>query len=73
MPDRLADRSLVELSSVLPSGQYTHAQIHGLACIHCGRADGGLLPAGHVRTEVRPGQELVWAVAACPEHKGGPS
>ena len=48
---------------------YTEAQLHAEACIRCGRAGDDLLPAGHVRTEVRPGQDLVWAVVACPEHQ----
>ena len=47
------------------------AQLHADACIHCGRGDGELLGAGHVRTEVRPGQHLVWAVVACPDHQDG--
>ncbi len=49
----------------------TDAQLHSLACITCGREDGELLPDGHVSTEVRPGEKLVWAVASCPEHQGG--
>lgn len=48
---------------------YTDAQLHALACIVCGRADGELLPDGHVHTEGLGG----WAVAACPEHQGARS
>jgi len=55
----------------LPHVQYTDAQLHAHACVLCGRDDSELLPAGHVRTEVRPGQTLVWAVAACPDHQSG--
>lgn len=50
---------------------YTDDQLHSRACIRCGRDDGELLAAGHVRTETRPGQHLVWPVAACPEHQAG--
>ncbi len=50
---------------------YSDAQLHALACIVCGRGDRELLAAGHVRTEVRPGQHLVWAVVACPDHQDG--
>lgn len=53
--------------------QFSDAQLHSLACIVCGRDNGELLPAGHVRTEVRPGQDLVWAVVGCPEHQSVPS
>ena len=49
--------------------RYTQAQLHCRACIVCGGHDGGLVPAGHVRTEVRPGQGLVWAVVACGWHR----
>lgn len=55
-----------------PNGTvYTDAQLHALACIRCGRTDGELLPAGHVRTECRPGQHLVWPVVACSAHLPG--
>jgi hypothetical protein len=45
---------------------YSDDQLHARACIVCGTADGGLLSAGHVKTPNRPGEHLVWAVAACP-------
>jgi hypothetical protein len=48
---------------------YTDAQLHARACVRCGRSDGELLPARHVRTEDRPGTPLVWAVVACPNHQ----
>jgi hypothetical protein len=47
---------------------YSDAQLHALACIVCGRGDRELLGAGHVRTETWPGEYLVWAVVACPDH-----
>lgn len=45
---------------------YSDDQLHGLACIRCSRSNGELVPAGHVRVENRPGQQLPWAVVACP-------
>ena len=48
---------------------YNRAQLHGEACIDCGRDDCELLAAGHRRIENRPGQVLSWAVVACPEHR----
>ena len=50
-----------------PAGErhYTDAQLHAQACIVCGETDAELLPAGHVRTEGRPGTHLVWAITAC--------
>ena len=45
---------------------YTDAQLHALACIRCGRENGELLAAGHVKTPSWPGEHLTWAVAACP-------
>jgi len=56
-------------SAATATPPYSDAQLHALACIVCGRHDSELLSAGHVRTEVRPGQDLVWAVTACPEHQ----
>ncbi len=56
-----------------PARSPSDAQLHGNACIVCSRTDGELLPNGHVAVEVRPGENLVWAVVACPEHQGGPS
>jgi hypothetical protein len=47
---------------------YTQAQLNARACVRCGSEEGTLLPDGHVRTEVRPGQSLVWAVVACASH-----
>lgn len=58
------------MSEIQQAPAYTDDQLHGRACIVCSRTDGELLPSGHVRTEVRPGENLVWAVAACPEHQG---
>lgn len=55
---------------VAPRTGYTYDQLHGRACIVCGRDDGELLPDGHVTTEDRPGCPLPWAVAACPSHQG---
>ena len=58
--------------SVAPAATIqTHSadQLHARACFHCGREDGELSPAGYVRIENRPGQDLVWAVVACPEHQ----
>lgn len=45
---------------------YTDAQLHERACIVCGRADGELLPDGHVQVEGIGG----YAVAACPDCQG---
>ncbi len=61
------------MSEIQQSPAYTDDQLHGRACIVCGLTDGDLLPFGHVPSEVRPGQSLVWAVVACPEHRGGTS
>ena len=49
---------------------YTYEQLHGRACIVCGRESDELLPDGHVTTEDRPGSPLRWAVVACPAHRG---
>ncbi len=51
---------------------YSDEQLHGYACIQCGRTD-GLSPAGYLPIENRPGQHLPWAVVACPEHIGARS
>lgn len=55
-----------------PSWRYSEDQLHAKACIVCARVDGDLLPAGHVRIETWPGEHLVWAVVACPEHMVAP-
>lgn len=39
-------------------------QLHGRACIRCGRRDGELVDAGYLQVENRPGQLLPWAVVA---------
>jgi len=51
----------------------TSEQLHGLACAHCNDVKGPLAPAGHMRTENRPDEYLVWAVVACPDHSGAQS
>ncbi len=53
--------------------EFTDAQLHSRACIVCGRESVDLIPNGHVAVEVRPGENLVWAVVACLEHQGRPS
>lgn len=61
-----------EAPTDLTAVQYTHAQLHRLACITCGRTDGRLLPTGHVYTPGDlPNSRLGWPVVACPEHQGG--
>ena len=45
----------------------TDAQLHGWACIRCGSALPGLVPAGHVYPNEA---HLGWAVVACPHHAG---
>ena len=69
MHDRSPDVALTLPRPV--AGPYTDAQLHAKACIYCGRGDGELLPAGHIRVENRPGQMLPWPVAACPGHQTG--
>ncbi|QMU76003.1 hypothetical protein GXW83_09900 [Streptacidiphilus sp. PB12-B1b] len=71
MHDRTIEAALPMPDS--PGRLFTDAQLHARACIVCGRPSGELLRAGHVRTEVRPGEHLVWAVVACPEHRGAAS
>ncbi len=61
------------VSGVQVGPQYSEAQLHARACIVCDRVDGALFANGHVAVEVRPGENLVWAVVACPEHQGSPS
>ena len=58
-------------SAADPARSPSNAQLHGTACVVCGRTDGELLPRGHVAVEVRPGESLAGAVVACPEHQGG--
>ncbi|GAA2825526.1 hypothetical protein ACFQ0M_17365 [Kitasatospora aburaviensis] len=44
----------------------TRAQLHEQACIHCGRADAELVPAGHHPMQTQHGHApLGWAVVAC--------
>ncbi len=54
-----------------PTMDFTDAQLHSRACIVCRSESGDLVPNGHVAVEVRPGENLVWAVVACPKHQGG--
>jgi hypothetical protein len=61
----------LSVAPVVTAQTYSDNQLHARACIRCGRSDGELFAAGHVRTEVRPGQRLVWAVVACGEHGEG--
>ena len=49
---------------------YTHAQLHGQACIVCGGEDGPLERSGYVEVETRPGVVLPWVVVAHPRHGG---
>lgn len=49
------------------AGTYTREQLHQRACITCGEP-GRLVPVGHVAVNNGDGGELVWAVAAHPEH-----
>ncbi len=74
--ERQPERALIDAVPILagndgPRIQADYDQLHALSCIRCGRVDCELLPAGHVRTEVRPGEHLVWPVVTCPEHQGG--
>jgi len=62
----------------VPGGTYrrlsvTSEQLHGLACVHCNDVKGPFTGTGHVRTQTRPGEYLVWAVVACPDHMGARS